>query len=84
MVGDGRQSDGIEVDRGWLMLKPLPPTAPRGKTFRVLRMNHVAGGQIKPLIYGNWSAKDDAEKAVTRIDARLQPSVILADVEQRA
>lgn len=54
--------------------------APRGKVFKLVRMNHVAGGKVLPVLMpGRWLTRSDAESAATKVDARLQPTVILVD-----
>jgi hypothetical protein len=54
--------------------------APRGKVFRTVRMNHVVGGRVLPvLLHGSWTLRAEADAAANRIDQRLQPSVVLVD-----
>lgn len=54
--------------------------APRGKVFRTVRLNHVVGGRVLPvLLPGSWTLRAEADAAASRIDARLQPAVVLVD-----
>jgi hypothetical protein len=57
-----------------------PDAPPRGKHFAVIRHSHVVGGKVLTVFEPGWYDKrSDAQKAADRIDARLQPVVILVD-----
>lgn len=54
--------------------------APRGKSFAVVRMNHVAGGKVLPVIVAiGWKSRADATRFCANVDERLSPAVVLVD-----
>jgi hypothetical protein len=56
--------------------------APRGKAFKVVRLDHVVGGRVLPMFTpGAWQARADADAAAKRIDERLRPTVVLIDIK---
>lgn len=58
--------------------------APRGKSFAVVRMNHVTGGKVLPVIVeSGWKSRADASGFCRNVDERLSPAVVLVD-EPRA
>jgi hypothetical protein len=59
--------------------------APRGKTFKIARMNHIVGGRVLPVLMpGAWGLRAEADAAAARIDKRLQPIVLLIDTKATA
>jgi hypothetical protein len=63
------------------MSAALPAVAPRGKSFKVVRLDHVVGGRVLPMfVPGRWPERAEAEAAAKRIDSRLQPTVVLIDI----
>lgn len=64
-------------------MNPIPATitiAPRGKAFRLVRLNEVVGDKVLPvLIPGRYLTRSAADTAVKRIDPRLKAAVVLID-----
>lgn len=57
--------------------------APRGKAFAVVRLNHVVGGKVLPVIVASGMAtRGQADNVVRGIDPRLSPAVVLLDVQR--
>jgi GMP synthase PP-ATPase subunit len=54
--------------------------APRGKVFAVVRMNHVVGDKVLPVIVkSGMLTRAEADSVASAVDARLSPTVILID-----
>jgi hypothetical protein len=54
--------------------------APRGKSFAVVRLNHVVGGKVLPVVVeSGWKSRVDANRFCGNVDERLSPAVVLVD-----